>query len=293
MLDLSSARVSSFLTVLLSRAAGMASDPQGLGEGARSLQGALGGSCPCPYLDERLASHILSEPGGDTQHVSSEICAVLGLWLNVTELCSNATWKDFHPIGMANCCWNFKLLPAQPGWTWGTAGTASGGAKITLQPQNCCPGTASVAVWGGRDGCRTTAAGDSILFPQKYVWSFMLAYWNNPNSAALRFWDPVPCGLKPEAKKLLVVFLKIFYCVLGFICWGCCCYLFIYLNSLALQWLGYRLMTNLEVLGWFLPFHPLLGGVGIPAHISFCATLQHFSFSQLPVRWTKRFVLLF
>lgn len=66
----------------------MTPDPRGLREGARSLQGALGGSCPCTYLDGRLTSHILSKPGGDAQHMSSEICAVLGLWFNVAEFSS-------------------------------------------------------------------------------------------------------------------------------------------------------------------------------------------------------------
>lgn len=91
MLGLGSVRMCSFFTVSLSRAAGVASDPRGLGEGARSLQGALGGSCPCTYLDESLTSRILSKPDGDAQHVNSEICAVLGLWLNVTELCRSVT----------------------------------------------------------------------------------------------------------------------------------------------------------------------------------------------------------
>lgn len=48
--------------------------------------------------------------------------------------------------------WNVKLLLAQPGWTWGTAETASDGAKMTLQPQNTCPGLTSMSVWGGMDG---------------------------------------------------------------------------------------------------------------------------------------------
>lgn len=62
--DLNSVRTGSFLSVLLSRGAGMTSDPQGLGEGARSLQGALEGSCPCTHLGGRLTSHIFSKPGG-------------------------------------------------------------------------------------------------------------------------------------------------------------------------------------------------------------------------------------
>lgn len=61
MLALSRVRMGSFLAALLSRGAGMA--PQGLREGAKSLQGALGGACACPYLHGRLTSHILSKPG--------------------------------------------------------------------------------------------------------------------------------------------------------------------------------------------------------------------------------------
>lgn len=46
MLDLNSVRMGSFFTVLLSRGAGMTSDPRGRREGARSLQGALEGPVP-------------------------------------------------------------------------------------------------------------------------------------------------------------------------------------------------------------------------------------------------------
>lgn len=65
MLDLNSVRMGSFFTDLLGRGAGMTSNPQGLREGARSLQGALGGSCPCTDLPGRLISHILSKSEGE------------------------------------------------------------------------------------------------------------------------------------------------------------------------------------------------------------------------------------
>lgn len=92
----------------------------------------------------------------------------------------------------------------------------------------------------------------------------ILIYWNSSNSAALRFWEVAPCWLKSEVKKLLVVFLKIFNCVLGFTCWGCCCYLFIYLNrfctALTRVWGNDRL---------------------------------YFSSSQLQICWTKRLKICF
>lgn len=208
--------------------------------------------------------HILGEPGGILNiWASSKICAVLGLWLNVTELCSNVTWKDFHPPGMGNCSWNVKLLLTQPGWTWGTAETD--GAKMTLQPQNSSPGTTSVYLWGGRKGWMEDYFSWRFqsLSP-KICAELILVYWNSSNSAALRFWEVAPCWLKSEVKKLLVVFLKIFNCVLGFTCWGCCCYLFIYLNrfctALTRVWGNDRL---------------------------------HFSSSQLQICWTKRLKICF
>lgn len=64
--------------------------------------------------------------------------------------------------GMSNCS---SLSQAE----LGTAETASDGAKITLQPQNC-PGTTSVPVWGGREGwMEDPLAGGSNPFPQKCV----------------------------------------------------------------------------------------------------------------------------
>lgn len=136
--------------------------------------------------------HILGKPGGILNiWASSKICAVLGLWLNVTELCSNVTWKDFHPPGMGNCSWNVKLLLTQPGWTWGTAETD--GAKMTLQPQNSSPGTTSVYLWGGRDGWRTTLAEDSSPFPQKCVQSLY------------SFIETVQTLLRSDFEKLLPV----------------------------------------------------------------------------------------
>lgn len=157
--------------------------------------------------------------------------------------------------GMSNCS---SLSQAEPGAL----------LKLMGQKWHCNPKTAVLAQL-------QCICGEGGRMEDYFSWRFqslspkicaelILVYWNSSNSAALRFWEVAPCWLKSEVKKLLVVFLKIFNCVLGFTCWGCCCYLFIYLNrfctALTRVWGNDRL---------------------------------HFSSSQLQICWTKRLKICF
>lgn len=139
---------------------------------------------------------------------------------------------------MGNCSWNVKLLLTQPGWTWGAAGTASDGAKITLQPQN------SFSACVGRERWWMEELGIPIPFPKNMCRAL---HW---------FTETIPALLHSDFEKLFPVGwrlrLKSFGCIsedisvcFGFYLLGLLL-LFIYLFEIAfaLQWLWYGVMTN-------------------------------------------------
>lgn len=194
--DLNHVRMGSFLTFLLSRGAGVTPDPRGLREGARSLQGALGGSCPCTYLDGRLTSHILSKPGGmlNTWAQKSVLCLGCGsMWQNsavkLFEKTSILLGWETAP-GMSNCsslsqaelghCWNSL-------W-WGKNNIAT--PKLSWHNFSACVGRE-----GGMDG-GPFSWGFQSLPPKMCGALYSRVYWNSSNSATLTFWEDIPCGLK-------------------------------------------------------------------------------------------------
>lgn len=163
--------------------------------------------------------------------MSSKICAVLRLGLNVTELCSSVPWKDFHPPGMGNCSWNVKLLLTQPGWTWGAAGTASDGAKITLQPQN------SFSARVGRERWWMEELGIPVPFPKNMCRALHWFTETVPTLLHSGFEKLFPVGWRLRLKSFWLYFWR-YFSVFWVLLVGAAAviYLFIWI-AFALQWL--------------------------------------------------------